>query len=144
MASFHDAEQLFLKKLSLDRVFAFISRTDYFLLTQIQDASSNSERDNGIYLSELAEYWKIPIADVSRIAKRLEEKGWIIWTFDENKTHTWLCLSDAALEKMEKQKHAMLAAFGRITSSIQEEDLQTTIRTVHTIQELIESQEIFM
>lgn len=113
-------------------------------MTQIQSAACNSIRDDGIYLAELAEYWRIPIADVSRIAKRLEENGWIIWSFDENKTHTWLCLSNVALEMMEKQKQAMVTAFDRILSTISEEDLQTTIRTVHAIQELIESQERFM
>lgn len=144
MTKYNDAKQFFLKKLSLDRVFAFVSRTDFFLLSQIQLASAESSRADGIYLSELAEFWNISITDASRIAKRLEEKGWIIWTFNEDKTCTWLRLSEVAIEKMEKQEEAMLNAQERITAVIPEEDLQTTIKTMQAIQELIESHEVFM
>lgn len=127
----------------MDRVFAFVSRTDFFLLSQIQLASAESSRADGIYLSELAEFWNISITDASRIAKRLEEKGWIIWTFNEDKTCTWLRLSEVAIENG-KQEEAMLNAQERIAAVIPEEDLQTTIKTMQAIQELIESHEVFM
>jgi len=137
-------EDFFLEELNLDKVFALLSRADFYLLSQIQQAEEASEREEGVYLSELAGQWHIAIAETSRILKRLEAQGYIYWTFDPDKERTWIRLTETAHERMDNQKDNMAQVYDKVLEHIPSEKLKITFETMKTIQSLIDGHEIFV
>ena len=137
-------EDFFFKNLSVDKVFALFSRTDYYMLKQIQFAAEEcSEPEDGVYLSDLAEHVGRSTVETSKIIKHLEDKGHIIWSIDDNKEKTIVKLSESAKEKMKKQTDTMKNLYEKIVAEIPKEDLDTTLDTVHRIRGMIEVSETF-
>ena len=67
-------EEFFLKSMNVEKVFAFLDRTDYFFLYNIRKCIDASELEDGVYLSELAEVMGLPMAKISATVKKLQEK----------------------------------------------------------------------
>lgn len=137
-------EEFFFKNLSVDKVFALLSRSDYYMLKQIEMAAcEDCDPKDGVYLSELAKRMGRTTVETSKIVKYLDDKGYIIWSIDENKEKTIVSLSEKSKDMMRKQSAAMKELYEKIIETVPKEDLDTTLSTVHTIREMIEASENF-
>lgn len=132
------AEEFFLKSVNVESIFEFIERTDYLFLYSIKECVEKSDRHEGVYLSEVAEYMKLSISETSKMVKSLENKGYIIWKLDEKKERTYLVLTNKAIELSNCQKEKMIEAYEKIISNIQEDDLAVTQCTLRKIRQLME------
>lgn len=133
-------EEFFLKSINVERVFAFIDRTDYFFLYNIKACMEESEIENGVYLSELAKQMEMSITDTSKAVKNLEDKGYVIWKLDEQKEQTYITLTNKAIELARGQKKRIVDAYGKITENIRKEDLETTMLTLSKIRTLLQEE----
>lgn len=131
-------EQFFLENLNVESVFNIIERADYVFLYYIRQCMKESEIEDGVYLSELAEKMKLSIVDTSRAAKNLENKGYVTWKLDESKEKTYLMLTNKAVELMQSQRRKLLEAYQKITEGIRKEDLEVTMLTLSKIRFLLE------
>ncbi len=137
-------EDFFFKNLSVDKVFALLSRSDYYMLKQIQMSADESEGpQDGVYLSDLADHIGRTTVETSKIVKHLDDKGYIIWSIDDNKEKTIVKLSEKSKEMMLKQSDTMKDLYEKIIATVPKEDLDTTLKTVHAIREMIEVSENF-
>ena len=50
----------------------------------------NSEIEDGVYLSDLAEYMHMSITDISKAVKKLQQKGYVEWHTDDKKERTYI------------------------------------------------------
>lgn len=134
-------ERFFLDNFNVDRLFNLISRYDYLFLFHINKLALMSENENGIYLAELAEAMNLSIPEVSRMAQRLQDKGYIIWKTDNDKKKTYVKLSGKANELMQKQKDRIVKAYEEITKNISQEELKSMGNTMKKITEIIKNTE---
>ena len=132
------AEEFFLKSINVESIFEFVERTDYLFLYSIKECVEKSDCQEGVYLSEVAEYMKLSIPETSKMVKSLENKGYIIWKLDEKKERTYLVLTNKAIELSNCQKEKMIEAYEKIISNIQEDDLAVTQCTLRKIRQLME------
>lgn len=130
-------EDFFLKSINVEKIFDVIERTDYFFLYNIRQCREYSELEEGVYLSELAEYMDISIPNTSKAVKGLEDKGYVVWKTDEMKERTYIVLTSKAIELMRGQKRRMMDCYEKIITNIREEDLDVMMRTLNRIRELV-------
>ena len=72
-------EDFFLKSINIDNIFKTFEKADYLFLYSIKHCMENSEIEDGVYLSDLAEYMNMPITDISKAVKKLQQKGYVEW-----------------------------------------------------------------
>ena len=133
-------EEFFLKSMNVEKVFAFLDRTDYFFLYNIKKCMETSELEEGVYLSELAEFMGLPMAKISITVKKLQEKGYVSWQTDMKEERTFITLTTSANELMRRQKEHMMNAYEKILTNIRKEDLETTLLTLSKIRDLLAEQ----
>lgn len=131
-------EEFFLKSMNVEKVFAFLNRTDYFFLYNIKKCIETSELEDGVYLSELAEFMSLPMAKISVTVKKLQEKGYVSWKTDMKEERTFIMLTSSAKELMEQQKQHMIRAYEKISDNVPREELEAAIQTLGKIRGLIE------
>lgn len=131
-------EEFFLKSMNVEKVFAFLDRTDYFFLYNIKKCIETSELEDGVYLSELAEFMSLPMAKISVTVKKLQEKGYVSWKTDMKEERTFIMLTSSAKELMEQQKQHMIRAYEKISENVPREELEAVIQTLGKIRGLIE------
>ena len=131
-------EEFFLKSMNVEKVFAFLNRTDYFFLYNIKKCIETSELEDGVYLSELAEFMSLPMAKISVTVKKLQEKGYVSWKTDMKEERTFIMLTSSAKELMEQQKQHMIRAYEKISENVPREELEAVIQTLGKIRGLIE------
>lgn len=131
-------EDFFLKNINVDRVFEIMERTDYFFLYYIKLCMKKSKIKNGVYLSDLAEEMKMPVADISKAVKNLEDKGYVSWKLDKQKEKTYIVLTNKAVELGGSQKRKLMDAYEKIIANIRKEDLEITRLTLSKIRQLLE------
>ena len=130
-------EEFFLKSINVERIFDIIERTDYFFLYHIRECEKASEINGGVYLFTLAIEMNLPITDVSKAIKKLEDKGYVIWKLDEKKEKTYIKFTNKAIELMQEQKEKMEAAYEKIISNIPQEDIFITLNTLKKVRDLL-------
>lgn len=130
-------EDFFLKSINVEKIFDVIERTDYFFLYNIKRCRERSELEEGVYLSELAEYMDISIPNASKAVKGLEDKGYVVWKTDKVKERTYIILTSKAIELMRGQRRRMLDCYEKITANIRKEDLEMMMLTLNKIRELV-------
>lgn len=133
-------EEFFLKSMNVEKVFAFLDRTDYFFLYNIKRCMEASELEDGVYLSELAEAMNLPMSKISVTVKKLQEKGYVNWKTDMKEERTFITLTNSAKELMMRQRQHMMDAYEKIVTSVRKEDLETTLLTLSKIRQLIAEQ----
>ena len=133
-------EEFFLKSMNVEKVFAFLDRTDYFFLYNIKKCMETSELEEGVYLSELAEFMGLPMAKISITVKKLQEKGYVSWKTDMKEERTFITLTTSAKELMRRQKEHMMNAYEKILANIRKEDLEATLMTLSKIRDLLAEQ----
>ena len=131
-------EEFFLKSINVERIFDIIERTDYFFLYHIRECEKNSDIEEGVYLSTLAEQMEMPITDLSKAIKKLEDRGYIIWKLDKKKEKTYIMFTNKAIELMQEQREKMTVAYKKIISNIPEENIAITLNTLKNVRELLE------
>ena len=135
--TYNTEEEFFLQGVNVEKVFAFLDRTDYFFLYNIKKCTEVSELSDGVYLSELADFMNLPMPQISTTVKRLQEKGYVSWKTDMKQERTFIMLTNSAIELMRRQKRHMVEAYEKIETNIRREDLETTLLTLSRIRELI-------
>ena len=132
-------EEFFLEQISVEKIFALLERTDYFLLYNIQHCATRSHLENAVYLSDLATYMNISVTEASKAVTNLRDKGYLIWKTDEKKERTYVTLTSRAIELMRNQRQQLIDCYNEIVNSISSEDLKTTLMTIDRIRKIIEA-----
>lgn len=130
-------EDFFLKSINIDNIFKTFEKADYLFLYSIKHCMENSEIEDGVYLSDLAEYMNMPITDISKAIKKLQQKGYVEWHTDDKKERTYITPTTKAVSEMHSQKEGLVSAYSKIIANIDGEDLKTTIDTLAKIRKIL-------
>lgn len=130
-------EEFFLKNFNVDRLFHSIERADYLILYYIRACGEKSECETGVYLSELAEAMDIPIAQMSKAAKGLQEKGYIFWKMTDERDRTYVELTPNAIELMKEEHGLLRGVYEQIHLEIPEEELMNMGQTMRKITDIM-------
>lgn len=130
-------EDFFLKSINIDNIFKTFEKADYLFLYSIKHCMENSEIEDGVYLSDLAEYMNMPITDISKAVKKLQQKGYVEWHTDDKKERTYITSTTKAVSEMHSQKESLVSAYSKIIANIDGEDLKTTIDTLAKIRKIL-------
>lgn len=131
------SEEFFLKNINVEQIFNIIDRTDYFFLYHIRECAKSPELETGVYLSDLAEQMKMPVPEISKAVKKLEDKGYVSWKLDERKEKTYIVFTNKAIELMQSQKARMTDAYEKVISTIPEQELKITLSTLGKIRDIL-------
>lgn len=130
-------ENFFLNNISMDRVFKIVEQTDYLFIYNIKQCLKDSEIEDGVYLSTLAEKMELSITDVSKAVKKLEDKGYVMWKLDENRKRTYIVLTNKAEKLGLEQKRKLIDTYEKITENIRKEDMEVTMLTLNKIKNIL-------
>lgn len=130
-------EDFFLESIDVGKVFQIIERADYLFLYNIKQCMKKTELEDGVYLTELAEYMELSIPDISKAVKKLQECGYVTWKMDEKKERTYVTLTNKAVENMHGQKRKLMEAYKKIIENVSKEDLEVTLHTMRKVRELL-------
>lgn len=130
-------ENFFLNNISMDRVFKIVEQTDYLFIYNIKQCLKDSEIEDGVYLSTLAEKMELSITDVSKAVKKLEDKGYVMWKLNENRKRTYIVLTNKAEKLGLEQKRKLIDTYEKITENIRKEDMEVTMLTLNKIKNIL-------
>ena len=130
-------ENFFLNNISMDRVFKIVEQTDYLFIYNIKQCLKDSEIEDGVDLSTLAEKMELSITDVSKAVKKLEDKGYVMWKLDENRKRTYIVLTNKAEKLGLEQKRKLIDTYEKITENIRKEDMEVTMLTLNKIKNIL-------
>jgi len=130
-------EDFFLKSINIDNIFKTFEKADYLFLYSIKHCMENSEIEDGVYLSDLAEYMHMSITDISKAVKKLQQKGYVEWHTDDKKERTYITPTTKVVSEMHGQKESLVSAYSKIIANIDREDLKTTIDTLAKIRKIL-------
>ncbi|MBQ2926461.1 MAG: hypothetical protein IJE03_06505 [Ruminiclostridium sp.] len=102
----YDPQRLapFLRRDLLEILFQNISPVDYAALSLLFKYSRETKQEK-LYLKDLASHFRIPMPQVSQLARNLQSKGYVRWTHDDRgQDGTYLVLNKDALAPALEQK----------------------------------------
>ena len=129
--------ELFLFNPETEDIFSLLDKMDYVYLFNITEYLKSNPGEKRAYLSDLAEFFETPVSSVSRIIRKLENKGYVIWKMDENHERTYVELSNIAVELLKAQKEKLIRCSKIVHENIPEEELETTQKTLEKIQSIV-------
>ncbi|MCD8331847.1 MAG: hypothetical protein LUB63_04860 [Oscillospiraceae bacterium] len=135
------AEEFFLNRLDIDRVFSGVEKTDYAFLYAISQCQAASQPNNRAYLYQLSERLDMPIPRVSRAIRHLQEKGYVTWKTDDELGRTYVKLTGIAVNLMQNMKNTLLDYYVEIVNTVDSQDLEITLRTMQQISEIISAKQ---
>lgn len=136
------AEEFFLENFNVDRIFNSINRVDYFFLYYIRCLEQKSKSGKGVYLSELSAEMNIPMPELSKAVKSLQDKGYVCWEINDERNKTYIYLTNSAVELMNDELLRMKQFYNIIRSEIDDNDLKITLKTMKKISQLITDDDV--
>lgn len=131
-------EEFFLENFNVDRIFNTIERADYLFLHYIVYCRKESELENGVYLTEIADVMQIPITQVSKAVKQLQDKGYVTWKTNAEKDRTYVELTSTAIELMNDEHIRMKKFYERILEEVPADEMAAMIKTMKKITDIVE------
>lgn len=130
----HPEEWFFLHNFDLDRVFRTIRRADYLVLFYIQ-TRQETDPDQKLYLTDLANTMGIRVTDLSKGIEKLQDQGYVRWLTDRDAGRTYVELTSKAVELMAEEQQYMKRCYARMQAEVGEEELR---RTVNSLQKILQ------
>ena len=92
------------------KLFSEISTYDYIALLLLQRRMGLG--DDRIYLKEISEELDMPIAKVSKIVQRMQNRGFVYWTHDaSDRPGTFITLSEIGRDALKNQEEKIAVFF---------------------------------
>lgn len=126
-------EDFFVQTFDVDKVFSSVKRADYLFLYYIEHCSKSSQHESGAYLWELAEMMNMSIQDISKAVQKLQDKGYIDWKTNAEKSKTYVELTKTAHRLMEEERDYMKRCFDEIEEQVDADELSAMINTMHKV-----------
>ena len=120
-----------------EELFTLIDKIDYVYMYNIMDYQKNHSKDGRAYLADMAEFFHMPVAKISKRIKRLEERGYVIWKMDENRERTYVEPSKMALELLKEQRNKIDECEKLVKERIPDSDVEITMSTLKKIHAII-------
>ena len=97
-------------------LFKDMSIPDYLALRDIMKYSQIDENgDDRIYLKDLSEKMKLTMPQMSKMAERLNDKGLVTWTHDQNgRSGTYVMITNAGKDLLRNKEEMFRDFFGRV------------------------------
>ena len=94
----------------LSKLFSEISTYDYIALLLLQRRMGLG--DDRIYLKEISEELDMPMARVSKIVQRMQNRGFVYWTHDSSdRPGTFITLSESGRKALKEQEEKIAVFF---------------------------------
>ena len=77
---------------------------------------------------------------LSRMITSVQDKGYVLWLTKEDKSGTYVVLTDGGIKRIDKEKEEMRETFAKIKRTIPHEDLEITLDTFQKISGIIKKQ----
>lgn len=125
-------ERFFIENFDTANIFAAIDRIDFVYLFTIK----KMQKENKVYLSDLAQAMNQPMAMISRSMERIQDKGYIIWKVDDEVGKTYVKLTVKAIEMLEDQRKTLDTIYARIKEKFSEEELEKVSAIMKEIRDI--------
>ena len=103
------------------KLFSEISTYDYIALLLLQRRMGLG--DDRIYLKEISEELDMPMAKVSKIVQRMQNRGFVYWTHDASDSPgTFITLSEIGREALKNQEEKIAVFFENAITKYGAED----------------------
>ena len=135
----YDAKKLtpFLRKDLLEILFQSISPMDYAALSMLLQYSREKGLEK-LYLQDLAEHLRLPMDQLSNLAKHLQSKGYVQWTHDaKGEGGTYLILNQDALGPALTQKAYLSQFFQEVIQRFGQERFLTLVNEAAQLEEVM-------
>lgn len=118
-------------------MFGLMSKSDYVYMGSILEYMKRSGSGKA-YISDLAEYFSLPVSKVSKRVRKLEDKGYLSWLMDDDKERTYVEVTNIARELIAEQDEKMEKCRDIMEEEIPEDELDITVKTLAKIRRIVE------
>ena len=122
----------------LKKIFSKISLSDFTILKKVYGEVSEEHITEPIYLSSLAEKFKVTISQTSTGVKRLQTKGYVYWEHDEK--GTYIRLSETGHRLMTEQQEILNDYFYNVVKRIGYLRFIQMVDTVKSLEEVMDEE----
>lgn len=125
---------------SAQGVFEHLTPTEYIALHMIKKTSSEvATEDDKIYLQDLADKLELSIHQASKIARRLQERGLIIWSHDgDGEEGTYICETDMGVEAMKRQDAVLEERYRNVIEEFGYDNLVQLLSEMKRLNEIMD------
>ena len=118
-------------KETLEKLFSQVSVIDYAAMWIIAKLMDHTEGAEKLYLNEIAEQLQIPMKEVTKIVKNLQERGLISWTHDgDGSEGTYIQITKNGNDTIGEQQHTLKDFYGQVIKRFGKERFMTMVSLV--------------
>lgn len=121
------------------KLFEEIEISEYIALHSIAKVAANTtDLSEKTYLSDLAEQLKMPISGVSKMIKRLNERGLVLWSHDgDGSEGTYVVITKSGLGAMARQEKVLSEYYGRVIDKFGHDNLIELLQQMEKLEEIM-------
>lgn len=133
------AERL-LTSQTIQHLFQTLSPADYVLMWMMAKHTHDTGNEK-FYLKDLAQELRLPMPQVSKIAKNLQSKGLVLWTHDGlGQEGTYLQLTESAMDCALEQRQRLSDFIHRVVDEFGQEKFVRLLGDIVQLEEIMNRQ----
>ena len=130
-----------ISKFGVQQLFHKMTVRDYVALRMLLKTVSDGNGENKIYLEEIAEMLKLPMGQVSRLARTLQERGLVKWKHDGNgEDGTYVKITDKGISSAIEQQETLHDFYSGVVEKFGRERFISLFEQLKELEEIMDEE----
>lgn len=130
-----------ISKLGVQQLFHKMTVPDYVALRMLLKTVNDIEGKHKIYLKEIADMLKLPMAQVSRLVRTLQERGLVKWKHDGNgEDGTYVQITDKGVSSAIEQQETLHDFYSGVIDKFGRERFVLLFEQLKELEEIMDNE----
>lgn len=130
-----------ISKLGVQQLFHKMTVPDYVALRMLLKTVNDANGENKIYLEEIADMLKLPMGQVSRLVRTLQERGLVKWKHDGNgEDGTYVQITDKGVSSAIEQQEMLHDFYSGVIDKFGRERFVSLFEQLKELEEMMDSE----
>ena len=125
----------------VEKIFSKLSTLEFMTLLVIAKMIDKVGENDRVYLQDLAKQLKLPVAEASKMAQRLSDKGLIVWTHDVGSERgTYIRITSAGNTAAGEQQEILKKFYARVIDRFGRQKFMELLKQIDELEMIMEEE----
>lgn len=130
-----------ISKFGVQQLFHKMTVPDYVALRMLLKNVNDADGKNKIYLADIADMLKLPMGQVSRLARTLQERGLVKWKHDGNgEDGTYIQITDKGVSSAIEQQETLHDFYSGVVEKFGRERFISLFEQLRELEEIMDNE----
>lgn len=130
-----------ISKFGVQQLFHKMTVPDYVALRMLLKNVNDADGKNKIYLADIADMLKLPMGQVSRLARTLQERGLVKWKHDGNgEDGTYIQITDKGVSSAIEQQETLHDFYSGVVEKFGRERFISLFEQLRALEEIMDNE----